>query len=649
MNKKIFAFFMIFLLSFSLLAVAQDDVTLDVPSDKITDAPESNTLDFMPVSDENLVPDTFWGKVKLFFKRIFNTEQTFYNAQVDLEFEDIPEYCSIDKTVQTSDLAKGGKWATGNNPGTYASMGGQCDIGQYITFEYKDGSWHNIFSNLWYKKDGSDHLSVKNENWMANGIFNDAGEDVLEVRYKCWDCNTQDSCDDSDNGFNYWATGTVVSNIDSDTDVCINNDQLKEYYCDGTNIAWEFIYCSDEDSEAQCSVGKCFIPEPECEDSDGGNEVNTKGTTSKGDTSQTDYCSNTLIVEYYCSNNNIVDNGGVNCPAGKTCEAGACVVEEPEGVYTCQDTDGGIKFNKKGITKVYLDGVLKKQNSDACVQNVDGIQVLSESSCKADQSGYKLTEHVCGEGTVCDGGKCVDEDAEEPACVDPDGENPFIKSAVTIDGVAGTPDSCKSDTVVFENICHDETSASVILIDCEEGATCSNGACSGGEGTGLGCTDELADNFDHSASEDDGSCVYTCTENLDVADDYSVFGTVVFKGVTFTDACDEEAVNNLFEYSCSEDGVIKTVFECEKCEKGACIGGTTEEEETDQGGGGGGSTLQATASQVSSEVVEEAENVVLEEGTDYSKYLVPALIASGLLLLIVGFFVLKKLKIIKFK
>lgn len=91
---------------------------------------------------------------------------------------------------------------------------------------------------------------------------------------------------------------------DTIIDQCIDNDNLVDFTCNGfggTGFG-DYIYC-----ENGCQDGACIQEEPVCTDSDGGNEINIKGTTTLKE-SHTDYCDGPEIMEYWCGTRAIKDN-----------------------------------------------------------------------------------------------------------------------------------------------------------------------------------------------------------------------------------------------------------------------------------------------------------------------------------------------------
>jgi len=153
-----------------------------------------------------------------------------------------------------------------------------------------------------------------------------------------------DSCSKADDvESDPFVKGTLVSAKGSRTsssfiDKCWKG-KLLEYYCDGGKaIARDLITC-----ESGCEDGAC-VKEVECIDTDGGQNLNIKGTTTGLSPLETgaiiineDSCSSpTQVVEFYCEENMVdvmdqdpnsppLSSSGTDCPEGTGCEDGACV------------------------------------------------------------------------------------------------------------------------------------------------------------------------------------------------------------------------------------------------------------------------------------------------------------------------------------
>ncbi|PIN88809.1 hypothetical protein COU61_03330 [Candidatus Pacearchaeota archaeon CG10_big_fil_rev_8_21_14_0_10_35_13] len=190
------------------------------------------------------------------------------------------------------------------------------------------------------------------------------------------DCGVQDSCSDTDNGqvSNVQGTtsGFLNNNAYSNTDLCADTGNVKEYYCSGNyeqnttvscgtdsygsnycqngNIYKDYTdkFCSTgscgatttaqivENCTYGCSNGTCLTqPANSCNDSDGGTNYWNNGTVTgyyDGQSySNTDYCVNpnnsTGMVEYSCSGT-VMQQAYLDCAllnATLSCSNGACI------------------------------------------------------------------------------------------------------------------------------------------------------------------------------------------------------------------------------------------------------------------------------------------------------------------------------------
>jgi len=73
-----------------------------------------------------------------------------------------------------------------------------------------------------------------------------------------------------------------------------------------------------------CLASPTPTPIP-CTDSDNGKMYTVKGNTCQGTNCSTDVCNSVGLVEYYCSNNQVVGESHL-CGSGNTCSGGKCVV-----------------------------------------------------------------------------------------------------------------------------------------------------------------------------------------------------------------------------------------------------------------------------------------------------------------------------------
>ncbi len=166
-------------------------------------------------------------------------------------------------------------------------------------------------------------------------------------------CSSAPLCSDPD-GRNYFLkssnsrgrTVNTPNGITSGNEVCIDNNNLREYYCNSNReLTSEQKDCRTVSGMVGCRNGVCVS----CIDSDSGQDYNVRGTvtsstvTSSGET-KSDVCvSMTQLKEYYCDTTNHVQSEIKDCTtiSGKnTCGAGTC---SSATINVCNNgNDGGV-------------------------------------------------------------------------------------------------------------------------------------------------------------------------------------------------------------------------------------------------------------------------------------------------------------------
>jgi len=130
-----------------------------------------------------------------------------------------------------------------------------------------------------------------------------------------------------------------------------------------------------------------------CTDSDGGQDIFTKGFTKGGpeDAGQWDTCVNSVLVEYYCDNGE-AKKASSECPAGYECQDGACVeVVAPMQFCYYVDKNTGEQYTK------YWEGSPSGYGHD----NV----VTEEGTFSPYCDGQNIVKYRCGvagEGNIAD-------------------------------------------------------------------------------------------------------------------------------------------------------------------------------------------------------------------------------------------------------
>ncbi|HSB46428.1 MAG TPA: Kazal-type serine protease inhibitor family protein [Candidatus Bilamarchaeum sp.] len=265
----------------------------------------------------------------------------------------------------------------------------------------------------------------------------------------------ESACTDTDGGDDIYDKGTLTSGtiVSSTTriDACTDSDTLREYYCVGTDFASSLRDCP---SGYECQNGECR--EQDCEDSDG-TSIYSRGTATKGATSQQDYCtSGTGGIEYRCSGHDIA-SAPFTCPGGYSCSDGRCVAVGPSA--TCTDSDGGSNAAVAGTT---TDS--SGSSPDFCASATSVGEYYCSGTLK------QSTTIACPSGQVCTGGECI------TPCTDSDGGQDTNTVGTTTDYSGSVTDFCSTSVSVGEYYCSG-TLTQFISIDCGFGYECSGGKC----------------------------------------------------------------------------------------------------------------------------------------------------------------------------
>ncbi|MEM4272332.1 MAG: Kazal-type serine protease inhibitor family protein, partial [Candidatus Bilamarchaeaceae archaeon] len=336
------------------------------------------------------------------------------------------------------------------------------------------------------------------------------------------------NCVDSDNGKNVLEYGTASKGSESFNDSCSpNTNAVYEYFCLNNAITSENVPCP---AGTECGGGKCV--EILCSDTDSGQDILMKGTIKKGSESFSDSCNGTSVLEYYCSNNQILSKV-IACPSGKSCEDGACVVS------LCTDSDGGFNLYEKGSAR----GTSGITYVDVC----SGGNGITEYYC-SDGNVFHTTAD-CGNYYVCSNGACI-----SATCRDTDGGQNEDEYGSVYGSSGEAHDACYDEDTVNEYYCYG-TTIKYKRIDCDSDEKCVDGECT----------------KDYCYDSDGGK-------------DKDEYGTVEVGGEGWSDYCyDGDTVR---EYYCSNNAVAHTNMNCdsgEVCSGGKCVKESTLCVETDGG------------------------------------------------------------------
>ncbi len=202
------------------------------------------------------------------------------------------------------------------------------------------------------------------------------------------------ACADSDGGINIPQIGTIwYGNGLATTDTCAADDQLLEYYCNGTNMAYLRVNCVS----GTCAHGTCTplpgqgVPALTCADSDGGINYGVKGTMNTQNATYTDSCASAnMLYEYYCDGS-IGSVQTHDCGANSICLGGICTP-----FLYCNDSDG--RFNSYTAGYVNWSGAVY---NDYCVDSTH----VREYDCVNNTIAW--SNMLCQPGFPCADGRCT--------------------------------------------------------------------------------------------------------------------------------------------------------------------------------------------------------------------------------------------------
>ncbi|MCI0504065.1 hypothetical protein L0Y65_05135 [Candidatus Micrarchaeota archaeon] len=223
--------------------------------------------------------------------------------------------------------------------------------------------------------------------------------------------------------------------------------------------------------------GECAKPpEPNCSDSDGGLDIATAGTVSKGNESRQDYCLDaTQLVEYTCLDN-AMQMASVSCGENRTCEAGRCVPRPPENTTPpapsgCTGPAENDVYARETTT---YNGM---EYTDSCVD----YRTIKLYYCK--DNALESINNQCPSGYGCTDGQC---NWLQMTCTDTDAGNDTTKrgTVTVLKGyltVGEHTDECIDDGMVTEWVCQENGTATVSEEACPSGTWCYNDHCIKGD------------------------------------------------------------------------------------------------------------------------------------------------------------------------
>ncbi len=278
----------------------------------------------------------------------------------------------------------------------------------------------------------------------------------------------------------------------------------------------------------------------------------------------------------------------------------------PEAIV-CEDSDGIDGFTA-GTVKIG-----EAEYYDGC----DDGRTVREYSCDGDS--LVITQVSCGEGYVCDSGRCVEEPPEPPSnvteedCIETDSGKDYEVYGSVNHGGQLYHDICQGNYDLLEYYCK-EGELGQTVHHCNPGEECHDGACVGlekacadsdeanpalrGTTTQYGggvvistmqdqCIDEWSKTeyyceggvMKDKAEEckggtycSDGVCMEPCVDE-DSGQDYSKAASAIDTGGVYSDYCSDE--DTLVEYYCSDDELLSAIHDCDTyCHEGHCVKGS---------------------------------------------------------------------------
>ncbi|VVC03435.1 Uncharacterised protein [Candidatus Bilamarchaeum dharawalense] len=265
---------------------------------------------------------------------------------------------------------------------------------------------------------------------------------------------TKIDCIDSDNGLDFFVSGTVSYYNQSFSDNCVGSSSLLEYSCVNDELNQTLMNCGVGNL---CQDGACVRLSRTCTDSDSSDEYDL-GTTVQyggGMVVQTKYDScvdNQTIREFYC-NSTEIGTKTLSCSSHSVCSGGLCVP-------LCEDGDGGIQ--------THVSSYVRDQSgtyNDYCLDDF----ILNEYICESDR--VVSTEKTCS--GLCRNGKCYE--LNEIDCAETNsGRTITLKvDSLVVDSAV---DSCIDYRTKNDYRCFGGTIDSV-SVECESTQFCYAGKC----------------------------------------------------------------------------------------------------------------------------------------------------------------------------
>ncbi len=338
---------------------------------------------------------------------------------------------------------------------------------------------------------------------------------------------TPPACTDTDGGKDYGIPGSVSYQDKEYPDLCQGSSDMIEYYCEGGVMAQATYHCQTGE---QCMGGACISLDRACTDTDSDDPLRKGTATQYGGgvviSTKNDYCLDNLTRnEYYCEGTNI-KNSSMACPQGTYCLTGACVqlckdndgedtkkassVSDPAGIHYdyCMDNQTVAEYiceNDHAATVATSCGALclagrcydlseltcRESGGNATVKAGDVVVEAGNDTCLdyATRMDYRCMSNrivffyeECGDGELCDKGKC--QPINESGCHDMDADRGdddiFWASQVVLTTNHSINDIkwdyCMNEALVAEFYCEGKYVRTDFL-PCPTDYVCEGGAC----------------------------------------------------------------------------------------------------------------------------------------------------------------------------
>ncbi|MBU0591532.1 MAG: hypothetical protein ABIJ10_05765, partial [Candidatus Micrarchaeota archaeon] len=318
---------------------------------------------------------------------------------------------------------------------------------------------------------------------------------------RCIESEPEPLCSDSDAGRTYTTQGTTSNSTGTNqSDFCLADGRLTEYYCSNTSVVSETVSCS---ADYECSVGRCAESTPEPEPSESSVFIDFETTEYSWDrwdgSAATMSCSRTTSAHH---NGSWSLDLNYNVRAGQEATCGTSF----EGLRNLSNGTGLSFWYTSDVVGLPLKATMFSGNpSDPTPFEVTFVSSAESTTGwvhvsflwsefekvpwawqpETEVNTVRVTGISFGVSSVSSGTWRVDDvglsgTAPEPeplVCNDPDGRNYTTRSTANDSlGTTGT-DSCLADGRLQEYYCSANNTIVSELVACTAGFECSLGTC----------------------------------------------------------------------------------------------------------------------------------------------------------------------------